>query len=52
MMGMSADQKAAYFVAYSESNGEEFIEIGSSRSFDYHEVELIRDKFINPCQFC
>lgn len=51
MASASAYQKNL-FVAYSESNGEEFIEIGSHRSFDYHEIELIRAKFINKCQFC
>ena len=39
-------------VAFSEESGEDMIEIGSLRSLDLHEVELIREKFMKRCEHC
>ena len=39
-------------VAFSESEEEEYIEIGSLRSLDLYEVKLIHEKFVKRCQHC
>ena len=39
-------------VAFSEETGEDIIEVGSMRSLDVNEVELIRQKFLKRCEHC
>ena len=39
-------------VAFSESEGEEYVEIGKVRALNMGEVLLIREKFWKRCEFC
>ena len=39
-------------VPYSESDGEEYVEIGEVRALEISEVQLIREKFMKRCATC